>query len=78
MLPKLGQSFSNTLEQQGDFQRKCATEVATMLQDLIQQKLVQLLGVSTQPAAGVNDGAAIFFRWRDLTTGTENTTRFGP
>jgi hypothetical protein len=78
VLRGLGQSFSNTQEQQGDFQRRCATEVSSMLQDLIKLKLVQILGVSTQPVGGVNDGAAIFFRWRDLTTGQETTTKFGP
>jgi hypothetical protein len=78
VLPKLGQAITSTQEQQGDFQRRCATEVATMLQDLIQSKQVQLLGVTVQSAPGVSDGAAIFFRWKDLTTGLENTTKYGP
>lgn len=78
VLPTLGQTYSNTQEQRGDFQRRCATEVNAMLADVIKAGLVKLLAVSVQTAPGVSDGAVILFRWRDLTTGIETTTKYGP
>ena len=74
----LGQRFSQIQEQQPDFQRRAATAVSSMLADLIQTKQVALLGVTVQPTPGNPDGAAIFFQWRDLTTGIETTTQYGP
>jgi len=81
VLPKLGQNLAGIQEQQGDFQRQCATAVANALSDLVRSKLVELLSVTVQQAPGNPDGVAIFFQWRDLTAGPnaqENSTRFGP
>ena len=81
VLQTLGQSFTSVQEQQGDFQRQCATAVAVALSDLVRLKLVALLGVTVQPAPGNSDAAEVFFQWKDLTEGPnarENNTRFGP
>ena len=77
-IPTLGQDYTSIQEQQGDFQRQVATRVAASLSNLVRLKLVELLGVTVQQAPGNPDGAVVFFQWRDLTTGKESNTQYGP
>jgi hypothetical protein len=77
-IPTLGQTFMQIQEKGSDFAGRITNAVNLALADLVKAQQVQVISVNVYQPPSNPDAGLGWIKWKDLTTGLQDTTKIGP